>query len=252
VKTEKKYFVEKIGKNLGRALVQKYHYARSCSNASSFYGFFVKFEGIKYLIGCVAFNVPCSEYVRSQFFGNSKEEKDSVFEIGRLLLVNKLKDCLKIKSFDRFGFEVDNTLSYFLSMAIKKFELDRSEIGKNIRLLISFSDTTEGHSGTIYQACNFFYAGSGQSTRFYRDSMGRLRHPRQCGINISEEEASEIGFQSEIRMPKHRYVLFVGDKRKKRQSFEMFQRNQLVRIIEGKKEIFLTRDYPKDESKRKT
>jgi len=53
--------------------------------------------------------------------------------------------------------------------------------------VLSFSDTTEGHSGIIYKATNAHRIGITGKTIFHEDEAGRLRHPRQCGMNITKE-----------------------------------------------------------------
>ncbi len=45
---------------------------------------------------------------------------------------------------------------------------------------------------------------------FYRDGDGRLRHPRQNGVNISFEHAAEMGWIPERRAAKHRYLLILA------------------------------------------
>lgn len=47
--------------------------------------------------------------------------------------------------------------------------------------------------------------------RFFRDQDGRLRHPRQNGVNITREEAALRGWTSEMRESKHRYLWIMGD-----------------------------------------
>ena len=53
--------------------------------------------------------------------------------------------------------------------------------------------------------------------RWNIDENGRLRHPRQCGVNISQEEAKARGWKPCKRGAKNRYLYILGkDKREKR------------------------------------
>lgn len=71
--------------------------------------------------------------------------------------------------------------------------------------------------GTIYQATNALYLGKTKArSRFWRDGEGRLRHPRQNGVNISPARAAEMGWVSEQRDTKHRYLFLVGNKTDKK------------------------------------
>ena len=91
-----------------------------------------------------------------------------------------------------------------------------------IRDRVSYADETEGHKGVIYQASNAYYCGMTSKATFYLDN-GRLRHPRQCGVNITKEEAKNRGWKPVRRESKHRYVFILGNKKQKR------DRNKLIR-----------------------
>tara|TARA_R110001606_G_C15237172_1_gene635812 strand:- start:222 stop:914 length:693 start_codon:yes stop_codon:yes gene_type:complete len=47
----------------------------------------------------------------------------------------------------------------------------------NLRLIVSFADTSQGHHGGIYQAGNWVYNGQGSAARFWM-VFGKLTHPR--------------------------------------------------------------------------
>jgi hypothetical protein len=85
-----------------------------------------------------------------------------------------------------------------------------------IKALVSFSDSTAGHNGTIYKATNAYYYGKSSPATFYIDQGGRLRHPRQCGINITKSKSIELGWTSTKRQAKYRYFwLLCGNVEKK-------------------------------------
>lgn len=78
-------------------------------------------------------------------------------------------------------------------------------------IVVSFSDST---GGTIYAASNFVKTGVTGSSTFYRDGDGRLRHPRQNGVNISKSEAATMGWTAEKRAAKTRWHYPLGYNRK--------------------------------------
>ena len=149
------------------------------------------------LVGVCAFATPCSEAVRRSLFGPGHESE--VTELHRLH-VQDGTPC--------------NTESWFITQSLKGLK----EVRPAIRAVISFADGTEGHIGTIYQACNALYAGTTGSSRFWRDAEGRLRHPRQNGHNVTPAEAAERGWTPERRAAKHRYVLFIGTPSERRRA----------------------------------
>lgn len=164
----------------------KYHYARGMHNRPICFGLF---EGTK-LIGVCAFCVPCSERVRATIFGNVF--KEHVFELHRLALIDEAPK---------------NTESYFIVRALRELKKE----SPNLWAIIAFSDTTQKHFGTIYQATNALYYGISESRTFYKDMDGNLRHPRQNGYNIPLFEALLKGWTEVHSQGKHRYLFLLPD-----------------------------------------
>lgn len=182
------YTVSKIDMKIAKEYICKNHYTHGCHNAPNpCYGLFDNDK----LIGVLMFAQPCSENVRSSIWG--KENKEKVIELHRLHILD---------------ITPRNTESWFISKCFKLLMYDKPEI----RGIISFADSTEGHNGTIYKASNFFYIGKTGVATFYRDENGRLRHPRQNSINISKEEALKKGWKIEKRASKNRYLYILGSK----------------------------------------
>lgn len=179
------YSVRQIPGGVGKAFIREHHYSRSCHNGPMTWGLF---DGDR-LIGVCAFATPNSENVRASVFGS--EHKDAVTELHRLVVLDGTPT---------------NTESWFIRRAIAGLLQYRP----GIRAVLTFADGTEGHQGTIYQATNAIYTGTTGRARFYRDGEGRLRHPRQSGVNITPDLAAERGWTAEMRDAKHRYVYMVG------------------------------------------
>ena len=128
--------------------------------------------------------------MRASIFG--PQHKDAVTELHRLVILDETPT---------------NTESWFIARALKWV----AEYRPALRAVVSFADETEGHRGVIYQATNALYCGTTGRARFWRDADGRLRHPRQNGVNITPDMAKDLGWQSEKRDAKHRYVFLVGN-----------------------------------------
>lgn len=184
------YKISKIDCKTAKEYIHKNHYSKGSHNGPSpNYGLF---DGDN-LIGCLMFATPCSENVRRSLFG--EEYKNSVVELHRLHILD---------------ITPKNTESWFVSRCLKLLSIDRpGTLG-----VISFADPTEGHKGTIYQACNFIQDGLSSKARFYLDQTGRLRHPRQAGINITLTRAKELGWVPTQRLGKHRYIYLLNRKAK--------------------------------------
>jgi hypothetical protein len=178
--------IDKVPSKQGKEYIKTNHYSGSCHNGPMCWGLFDN----ELLVGVCAFATPCSENVRSSIFG--PEEKSRVTELHRLHTQDYLPK---------------NTTSWFVSRSVKGL----MDYRPDIRAIISFADSTEGHIGTIYKALNFEYKGTSSPAWFYRDEKGSLRHPRQNGVNISKEEAAKRSWTREKRDSKFRYLLIIGN-----------------------------------------
>jgi hypothetical protein len=176
--------VEKVAASIAKPFVKEHHYSHGIHNGPMTYGLFRD----ENLIGVLAFATPSSEAVCASVFG--VEYKRSVTELHRLVLLDEVPK---------------NAESFFISRALKLLKSDRPYY----RAVLSFADSTEGHMGTIYQACNALYCGTTSMATFYLDEDGRLRHPRQNGVNITKELAAERGWVPVKRGAKHRYIFLL-------------------------------------------
>lgn len=186
------YAVNLLPADRAKNYIRAYHYAKgSHGGPSPCYGLFEKQK----LIGVIMFAVSCSEAVRASVFGPGSESE--VTELHRLHILDVTPK---------------NAESWFIGQALRRLQADRPQV----RAVLSFADPTAGHTGVIYRATNFLYCGRTRARWFYLDQAGRLRHPRQNGVNVSREEATRRGWQPVRREGKYRYVQLVGDRRQRR------------------------------------
>lgn len=195
------YTVSRIDGKTAKAFIKEHHYSHGCHNGPMGWGLFDNGR----LIGVCAFATPCSENVRASIFG--PEHKNAVTELHRLVLLDEAPK---------------NSESWFVSRALRGLKEEKP----NILAVVSFADGTEGHVGTIYQALNAIYYGTSGRATFYKDSDGRLRHPRQNGVNISKEQAAERGWVPVSRDAKYRYLFLVGNKTERRTSRSLLKVTQ--------------------------
>jgi len=191
-----RYQVRWIEGKLGKPFVKQYHYSKGISIGARCYGLFFNGE----LVGVCAFNTPCSENVRASVLG--KEYKSHITELHRLVLLDEVPK---------------NAESFFISRALKLLKKDKPYYWA----VLSFADGSCGHLGIIYQATNAIYSGmtKGRAT-FYLDQDGRLRHPRQNGVNILLSMAKERGWVPVKREGKHRYLFLLPDDKRHRRFLE--------------------------------
>jgi hypothetical protein len=181
------YYIEKVSKKEAEELLLKYHYLKDISKGfkSGYnYGLFKKNDfcplKIGGLLGVIIFTgLPVPEIAKGAF-GLERNEQQGLFELSRL--------CIEPVTQSREY----NITSWFVSKAIRQFRKDTE-----VKAIISYADS-DYHSGTIYRACNFKYAGLTDSKKdFYfadgtKHSRGKIK-----GIEGEWKERSR----------KHRYVM---------------------------------------------
>lgn len=195
------YSVEKLGSKFAKEYIRNNHYSKSCHNGPSpCYGLYAKDN----LIGALCFATPCSENVRASVFGG--DYKDHVTELHRLYV----DDFYLGKSTPK------GTESWFISRCLKLLKKDKPQIWA----VLTFADLTEGHTGVIYKATNAKFCGMTSKATFYLDQEGRLRHPRQNGVNISLDEAITRGWCPVKRFAKSRYLYLLPDSKGHKKKLE--------------------------------
>jgi hypothetical protein len=90
---------------------------------------------------------------------------------------NKYKNCIDIRRMACLDVAPYNSESWFLSQIIKW-------CGSNTdyNYVLSYSDTSVGHFGTIYKAANFKQIGETTPTKFI-EWKGKTYHPRSLSID---------------------------------------------------------------------
>lgn len=110
-----------------------------------------------------------------------------------------------------------NTASFFISSCIKKLPKPT--------IIVSYADKSIGHTGYVYQACNFYFTGESHTQKDWVLKGSEHLHSRTLMDEFSFQEnrvqklKNKYGdrlYQVE-RPPKNRYVLFWGTKKQKKQ-----------------------------------
>ena len=112
-----------------------------------------------------------------------------------------------------------NTESRLISQSLRR-------LPRQVRLVVSFSDPSEGHVGTIYQATNAVYLGmSGGGTRYVTSTgerlhgrlagVYRMRHTEYAGMSNAAIATAE-GWVAQETGGKHRYGWALGSRADKR------------------------------------
>lgn len=185
--------VRPVSRNECAPFVLGIHYAKRWPSISYRFGLFVdgRIEGV------VTFGTPSSAPLRSGIAGH--EYAGNVLELNRLCLKSNQK----------------NHASMLVSAALRQM----AKIGD--WLIVSFADTEQGHSGIVYQACNFGYYGlSAKRTDWKVRGLEHLHGQTiadefRGAANRAQAMRDKYGddFYLKPRPRKHRYIIAIGNKR---------------------------------------
>lgn len=203
--------VQQVPLKVARRFMRRYHYSGGLGNAAMPWGAYQNETGR--LIGVIAFQTPISENARDSIFGTSVcgcqlVEPKACNRDDCSVWGNHHHVCDHVTELHRFAVIPEapkNTGSWLISEGLKRLKRYKPKYWA----VISMADSTEGHDGTQYQGANADYYGTTEARIEYEDKQGRIRSPRQCGENITIEEAKKRGWKVLKREEKHRYVFWL-------------------------------------------
>jgi hypothetical protein len=181
------YHIDRITKKQAEELLLTYHYLKDISKgfkSGHNFGLFKKNDfsplNIGQLLGAIIFTgLPVPEVAQGAF-GLERNEQQGLFELSRLCIHPDTQSG------------EHNITSWFVSRAIKQLRKDTE-----VKAIISYADS-DFHSGTIYRACNFVYAGLTDAKKdfYYAD-----------GTKHSRGKMKGAAGEWKDRSRKHRYVM---------------------------------------------
>lgn len=184
--TDDTYRVTEIPKQDTRHLMLNVHYAHRIPSVTYSYGLFRGSE----LVGIVTYGTPVSWTLCRGVCGD--DWASNVVELNRLVLQDNLP----------------NEASRLVGASLKLLPKPK--------VVVSFADTAQDHTGFVYQATNFYYTGL--SARFRDPRVRGLEHQHHAtyahGMTNRQviEKYGEENVYFVERSRKHRYIFFCGSK----------------------------------------
>lgn len=136
-----------------------------------------------------------------------------------------------------------NLESMFISKTLKM-------LPKEIKLIISFADSSKEHCGIIYQATNWYYLGKNKGGKMMITEDGIEKHPRLIGIYRKRHpELKDVSTDDIMNMynwryiqggDKHRYIYLRYDKKKKKEVYEKYIKDRELPYPKCTKTTFST------------
>ena len=179
--------LEKASSKAIRYAVLNWHYSKSVPSIGLAYAVF---NGNGEWCGVVCFGIGATNNIASPYGLNQGQ----VVELVRVALNGKQESTAKA-----------------VSIALRLLKAD----APNVRLVVSYADSEQGHFGTIYQASNWFYVGFSIDTNLIVNGVREHRRTltSRFGTNSAEKLRNAGHSVSSIKTkPKYKYVFPVDKK----------------------------------------
>lgn len=182
-----KYTVEQINYEETKPFILDIHYAKRMPSISYAYGLYKMNE----IIGMVSYGFPPSPALCKGIAG--EEYRNDVLELNRLVLKYNKK----------------NQASMLISASFKLLPKPK--------IIVSYADTEQDHTGIVYQATNFLYTGLSDKRKEWRLKGSNLHSKTVCEkYTLQERKNNKEKFIQLDRPRKHRYIYFLGNKLEKK------------------------------------
>lgn len=181
------WIVKPISISTARILIEKYHYAKSATNTGVYtFGLFKIgndfFEN--QCLGCSWWLPPTKNAAIATFDG----EWQKVLSLTRLVVAPNVPK---------------NACSFLLSKSIKMIDKTKWHC------LVTYADTCQNHSGTIYKANNWEYMGLTTASAVFQSNKGKIMGRKRGGKNLTIQELNDIGFNEIGKFQKHKFRMIL-------------------------------------------
>ena len=215
--SEEKYFdksrivIRQIEKGLAENMIVKNHYSHKWSLCQVAYGIFYISD-----VDSEFFDSKEEKHIGSIVFGQPVG-RSAAESISDLVKVDEVFELTRLWVADNYGRNIE---SYCLMEAIQFIKRDFS----HIRAIITYADGEQGHKGTIYQACGFYYQGNSALALMPNYSVSltgppyKWIHSRTISATYGSHNVDhlkrKIGhtFWRKKESSKHRYFCLLGNK----------------------------------------
>jgi hypothetical protein len=183
----KNYTIKSISYEETKPFILNIHYAKRMPSISYSFGLFYLNE----LVGIVSYGSPPSQSLCRGIAGDNFSK--IVVELNRLVLRNNKKN--------EASFLVGNSIKLLPSPTI----------------IVSYADTSQNHTGYIYQATNFLYTGLSDKRTEWRMKNSNKHSKTICEQHTLEQRKQNTDlFYVTDRPRKHRYIYIHANKKTKK------------------------------------
>lgn len=195
--------IKEVDCKFARKYIASFHYSKTMPDSTKY--IYAGYLGDR-LCGIVCYGMGCG---KNQYTALIPDIQNGTYvELTRLWCANDMPK---------------NTESKLISLSLKA-------LPKEIKLVVSFADESEGHCGIIYQATNWYYCGQSAGGKMLLTKDGIKKHTRLLGIyrmrhpelrTYTNNKLMELlGYTYIESGKKHRYVYLRGSKSEKTSMYQ--------------------------------
>ena len=180
-KTE--WIVRPVQLSIARNIIEQYHYAASATNTGVYtHGLFKKGEDFfdNQCMGVAWWLPPTKNAAIATFDGEWRK----VLSLTRLAVVPGVPK---------------NACSFLLAGSIRLIDKNKWHC------LVTYADTWQEHSGTIYKANNWEYMGLTKPSPVFQSDTGKMMGRKRGGKNLTKDELLIMGFKEIGKYQKHKF-----------------------------------------------
>ncbi len=190
------YSVRQINNKDSYYFLLNIHYAKRIPSISFTFGLFENDD----LVGVVCYGTPASSSLCKGICGEKWQKH--VVELNRLVLLNNKP----------------NEASRLVGASLKLLPTPK--------IVVSFADTAQQHSGIVYQATNFIYTGLSAKRTDWKIKGQEHLHGVTIADKMRNTQGRRVDAMREIygddfylapRSRKHRYIIFLGNKKQRKE-----------------------------------
>lgn len=180
------YLVVENDHSAVKALVERFHYSHSAANTSvAAHGLFkLTEEGFPLQVGGALWMPPTPVAARS--VTPAGLDWRGVINLSRLVVVPG---------------EPQNATGILLSRSLRLIAKDR-----RWHTAVTWADTGQGHTGTIYKATNWVEVGEGRPKNVWKDTKGCIVGIKKANYTRSDAEMRELGYTVAYTSSKKKFV----------------------------------------------
>lgn len=171
------YEFDRCEGRVARPLVEAHHYAKGSSHRA--FAFCLKREGR--VVGAAMFLPPLPPVTRKY----AKDDPKKVVSLHRLVVAPG---------------EPQNAAGMLISRSLRQLRKDG-----RYNVVVTYADTKEGHTGTVYRATNAQYVGSSGPRKFWVDPKTGRQVAQKATKQRTTAEMRALGYEQRLSPGKHIY-----------------------------------------------